>query len=214
MESEGEHDTVLESTVVEDTVVKPPTPVVDLAETDIDADTLIRDRIPFADVPTEALVELREPKPVPFEQLPVHGSPVPQTPVTQIQADLLSTLPQDYSFSVNSAEPISLDSPAFIGRKPVLPRIMKGRPPRLISVPSPLREVSSTHLELRQQGALVIVTDLRSTNGSVVCLPGRSPVTLRQGESLVVTPGTVVDIGDGNLVEISPSRRVESSEKA
>ena len=192
----------MESEAEEDTVVRNPAAAADPAATDpaavdIDADTLIRPRAPFADVPTEALVELREPT-------ATRSQP---SAFAQIEADLLSTLPQDYSFSVNSAEAISLDAPAFIGRKPVLPRIMKGRPPRLVSVPSPLREVSSTHLELRQQGALVIVTDLRSTNGSIVRPPGREPVTLRQGESLVVTPGTVVEIGDGNLVEIMPTRR-------
>jgi pSer/pThr/pTyr-binding forkhead associated (FHA) protein len=74
-------------------------------------------------------------------------------------------------------------------------------------VPSPLREVSSTHLELRQQGALVIVTDLKSTNGTVVTVPGRAAVKLRGGESVVVVPGTIVDIGDDNLIEILPIGR-------
>jgi hypothetical protein len=52
----------------------------------------------------------------------------------------------------------------------------------------------------------VVVTDLRSTNGTVVTMPGRPALTLRQGESVVVVPGTVVDIGDGNIVEILPGR--------
>ncbi len=183
----------MESEPDEDTVVRPPAPVAPGDPADVDADTVIRERRPFADVPREALVELRPPA---AENVHV--------PPAAARTDLLSTLPTSYGFRVNAHEAIGLDAPALIGRHPSLPRIMAGRPPRLVRVPSPLREVSGTHLELRQQGALVIVTDLRSTNGTVVTVPGRDPVKLRQGESVVVTPGTVVDIGDGNLVEILP----------
>jgi hypothetical protein len=121
------------------------------------------------------------------------------------------TVPVDYSFRINDGAPVPLDMPTLIGRRPALPRIMRGSAPKLVSVASPRREVSASHLELRQQGALVIVTDLRSTNGSIVRMPGRSPLTLGQGESLVVAPGTVVDIGDGNLIEVLPLQRVESN---
>jgi hypothetical protein len=113
-----------------------------------------------------------------------------------------------YRIRVNRHEPIPLDAPALIGRKPVSPRIAIGGVPRLVRVPSPGREVSSTHVELRQQGASVIVTDLRSTNGTLVSIPGTSSQKLRQGESLVVSAGTIVDIGDGNTVEILPIERL------
>ena len=113
-----------------------------------------------------------------------------------------------YRIRVNRHEPIPLDFPALIGRKPVSPRIAIGGVPRLVRVPSPGHEVSSTHVEMRQQGPAVIVTDLRSTNGTVVSIPGTSPQKLRQGESLVVSAGTVVDIGDGNTIEILPIERL------
>jgi hypothetical protein len=109
---------------------------------------------------------------------------------------------------VNRHEPIPLDAPVLIGRSPVPPRIALGRAPRLVRVPSPGREVSGTHVELRQQGASVVVTDVHSTNGTIVVIPGSSARKLRQGESLVVSTGTVVDIGDGNTVEILPVERV------
>lgn len=109
-----------------------------------------------------------------------------------------------YRFQVNSHEPITLDRPAHIGRRPSLPRVPQMVRPRLVRVPSPLQEVSSTHLELRQQGASVVVTDLRSTNGTIVTMPGAVARVLRPGESLVVTPGTIIDLGDGNRIEILP----------
>lgn len=99
---------------------------------------------------------------------------------------------------------ITLDATTLIGRRPSNPRIASGRMPRLVRVASPAREVSGTHLELRQAGGAVVVTDLRSTNGTVVTIPRRKPRKLRQGESVVVTAGTLVDIGDGNVIEILP----------
>ena len=86
---------------------------------------------------------------------------------------------------------------------------MKGIGPRLVAVQSPQREVSETHVEVRQLGGSVIVTDLRSTNGSIVQLPGNAARKLRQGESVVVSAGTLVDIGDGNIIRILPRRRLE-----
>ncbi|MEO7123745.1 MAG: FHA domain-containing protein [Lacisediminihabitans sp.] len=129
---------------------------------------------------------------------PVH--PVAPTPV--------------YGFRVGDRAPISLDVPVLIGRKPAAPRIPGNVLPRLVRVSSPLSEVSGTHLELRQEGSSVIVTDLRSTNGTIVRMPGFRPVKLRQGESLVVRPGTLVDIGDGNVFEILPPPRLSVTEDA
>lgn len=114
-----------------------------------------------------------------------------------------------YQFRIGSRpEPISLDRPCLVGRRPTPPRIRQGAAPRLLRVPSPLKEVSATHIELRQLGTSVIVTDLRSTNGSVVMVPGSVPRKLRQGESIVVSPGTLVDIGDDNVLQILPMQRV------
>jgi hypothetical protein len=97
-----------------------------------------------------------------------------------------------------------LDAVCYVGRRPSSPRIVYGKMPRLVRVASPAQEVSSTHIELRQLGASVVATDMRSTNGSVIFPPGGVQTKLRQGESVVVAPGTLVDIGDGNVIEILP----------
>lgn len=99
----------------------------------------------------------------------------------------------------------TLDVPVLIGRKPAPPRIPTGAV-LLLPVRSPRGEVSSTHIELRASGRTVVVTDLKSTNGTTVTVPGGAPRKLRQGESMVVTPGTSIDIGDGNIVEILPTK--------
>ncbi|MCU1439928.1 MAG: hypothetical protein JWP85_925 [Rhodoglobus sp.] len=121
---------------------------------------------------------------------------------------ITATVPTYYRFRVGErADSIPLDVPCYIGRRPSSPRVVSGTAPRLVRVPSPKREVSATHLEVRQLGSSVIVTDLRSTNGSIVMLPGSVPRKLRQGESVVVSPGTLVDIGDDNILQILPMQR-------
>lgn len=111
-----------------------------------------------------------------------------------------------YAFRVGVGETYGLERPAYLGRKPSAPRIVTGVSPQLVSVGSPRQEVSSTHLEIRQEGTTVVVTDLRSTNGTIVSAPGSDRLTLRQGQSVVVAPGTRIDIGDGNVVEILSAR--------
>jgi hypothetical protein len=103
-------------------------------------------------------------------------------------------------------ERIPLDVPLIVGRRPRPPRIVRGPDPRLVTVPSPLGEISGTHVALRQESGAIVVTDLDSTNGTVVLAPGVERLALRPGESLVVVPGTRVDIGDGVVLEILSAR--------
>jgi len=149
------------------------------------------------------------------------GAPtLPQQPHPLVQPPLASADPATattpaYSFRIGyEAAPVNLDTVVFIGRKPAPPRIATSERLRLVTVESPNSDVSRTHLEIRQRGSSVVVTDLNSVNGSTVVIPGNPPRRMRQGESLVVTPGTFIDIGDGNLIEILATRlRYDGSEK-
>ena len=170
---------------LDDTVIKPLRPLQSEYQVD-DTDTMVRERrTPDAD---RQRSEARQP------------------------AVELPAVTADYAFVVNTHPPIGLDRPAYVGRKPSAPRIAVGDRPRLVRVPSPLGEVSGTHIELRHVGASVTVTDLRSTNGTTVRLPGSAAVRLRQGESVVVTPGSLIEIGDGNVIEIHSMRRAYPSD--
>jgi hypothetical protein len=112
--------------------------------------------------------------------------------------------PATFAFRVRDGQPYPLDVVHYVGRNPKQPRIPLDEPVRLFSVASPTKLVSSTHLELRQQGESVVVTDLRSTNGTSVILPGRDWQRLRAGQGIAVIPGALVDIGDGVVLEILP----------
>ncbi|RWZ50018.1 FHA domain-containing protein [Labedella phragmitis] len=118
-----------------------------------------------------------------------------------------------FAFRVRDGQPYPLDVVHYIGRNPKQPRIPLDEPVRLFSVASPTKLVSSTHLELRQQGDSVVVTDLRSTNGTSVILPGREWQRLRAGQGIAVIPGTFIDIGDGVVLEIMPPSGVPNPQR-
>jgi hypothetical protein len=164
----------------------------------VDDDTIVRDR-PSAAVASQT--QALGGRPALVEPLSQRAHEAQLRDARLLQA-------QSFSFRINTHAPIPLDVPAFIGRRPVPPRVPGVVAPRLVRVPSPLQEVSGTHLEVSQQGSSVVLTDLKSTNGTIVRMPGVPPLKLRQGESVVVLPGTLVDIGDGNVLEILPMRRL------
>ncbi|PZE65704.1 MULTISPECIES: hypothetical protein [unclassified Curtobacterium] len=97
---------------------------------------------------------------------------------------------------------LRLDRPVLVGRHPSPPRVALGPVPELVMVPSPTGLVSSSHLLVHAAGATAVVDDLHSTNGTVVRSPGAPPHRMPAGASMVVLTGTVVDIGDGNTIEV------------
>ncbi|MCU1408291.1 MAG: hypothetical protein JWM23_371 [Microbacteriaceae bacterium] len=97
-----------------------------------------------------------------------------------------------------------LDTVYYVGRRPITPRGVANGLPRLLTVRSATSAVSGTHIEIRQEGDSVVVTDLGSTNGTTVLSPSGKKERMRRGASLTVIPGTRVDIGDGNIIEILP----------
>ena len=63
--------------------------------------------------------------------------------------------------------------------------------------------VSRRHARvIRKPDGACQVTDLGSTNGTTVKHPLGNRERMRRGGSLAVVPGTRVDIGDGNIIEI------------
>lgn len=97
---------------------------------------------------------------------------------------------------------IELTAPVVIGRRPQAARVIIETPPRLVIVASPNGEVSASHVSVAQSGRVVVVTDLHSTNGTLLSVPGSATQRLRGGESVVVAIGSTLDLGDGIRVEI------------
>jgi hypothetical protein len=75
-----------------------------------------------------------------------------------------------------------------------------------VAVPSPLREVSATHLEVAEVEGALTARDLGSTNGTIVLSPDRAPRLLEHRCSTSLVDGDVLDVGEGfRLVIVTDS---------
>lgn len=94
-----------------------------------------------------------------------------------------------------------VDRAVLVGRAPS-PQRSTARAPRLLTLPSPGHDISRTHVEVGPDGWQVIVTDLHSTNGTILVDPSGSRQHLTPGEPLQVQLGSVIELGDGISVLI------------
>jgi hypothetical protein len=94
-----------------------------------------------------------------------------------------------------------VDRAVLIGRAPSGQR-SSARAPRLMTLPSPGHDISRTHLEVVPEGWQVAITDLHSTNGTVLVHPDGTRQQLTPGEAVLVQLGSVVELGDGISVLI------------
>jgi hypothetical protein len=215
---------------LDDTVAHPPRPRERLVELGPDlADTVTVQRPVTAPVATAVAVPaVAAPAPAAPEPAAVPPAPVPlavppavplplveplrNPPLTgaadipdvsnNIWSEPLPEKPLPFRIVLDDGTVVPLEEPVYLGRRPSVPRIHPGGVPLLVTLDSPLREVSSTHLALTTVGGAIVASDLKSTNGSIVRVPGAAPHTLLGGESVVVTPGTIIELGDGNTIEL------------
>lgn len=108
---------------------------------------------------------------------------------------------------LSSGDSIEVDRVVILGRAPEARRFSATEQPRLVTVPSPQQEISSTHLEVRPgTGAdhgSAVVTDLGSTNGTVLVQPGLPAESLKPGIPVQLLPGAVIDLGDGLSITVA-----------
>jgi hypothetical protein len=176
---------------LDDTVARPP-----------------RARKPVTEVSDdlEDTITVQRPLELPLVQLVDPAQESPLAPAADLHDNVwlqpVPERPRPFRLRLADGTLVPLDQPVYLGRKPSVPRIHPGGTPLLVTLDSPQREVSSTHLELSTVGGTIVASDTKSTNGSVLRVPGAAPRILLGGESAVVTPGTVIELGDGNLIEL------------
>jgi hypothetical protein len=107
---------------------------------------------------------------------------------------------------LSSGDDVEVDRAVLVGRAPEARRFTSGDQPRLVQVPSPAQEISSTHLEIRPGAGAdhgsAVVTDLGSTNGTVLVQPGLPPEDLQPGIAVQLIPGAIIDLGDGVTIQV------------
>jgi hypothetical protein len=108
---------------------------------------------------------------------------------------------------ISNGDEVDVDRAVVIGRAPEARRFNDTEQPRLVTVPSPHLEISSTHIEVRPgTGAdhgTAVVTDLGSTNGTVLVQPGLGPEDLAPGVAVQLIPGAIIDLGDGVTIKVT-----------
>jgi len=98
-----------------------------------------------------------------------------------------------------------IDQPLVIGRAPAIERASGAKIPRPIVMTTPNQDISRTHAQIAAEGGTVVVTDLHSSNGTLVTMPGKPAQKLRPGEPTAVIVGTVIDLGDGATLTVRQS---------
>ncbi len=126
--------------------------------------------------------------------------------VEESSGDIGDTAPQQELISrfrlrhINGTQYL-LTKPLIVGRLPAAP-LRGDRGVTLVVLASPDGVVSSTHARVEVLGDVVVVTDLRSTNGTRVINPGQPTVLLAPGDSMALGVGAIIDLGDGNRLEV------------
>jgi hypothetical protein len=190
----------------------PQTPVAVAPGEDLD-DTVARAAVPapadlsvVEDDTTGTPPALVEPPAPVARELPLFVEPV-----FAVESDEVDLAPvAEFVAVFTDGTEVPLDTTVYLGRKPSIPRIHVGPTPRLVTLASPTREMSATHLEITMLGGSLVASDMRSTNGTIVQTPGSAPRTLIRGESAVIVAGTRIDLGEGAVFDILPMRATES----
>lgn len=127
--------------------------------------------------------------------LPRSDVPIADDPAPDVLPEIELVLP--------NGPRVELTRPVLLGRAPEASRFVGGEAPRLVSVPNPEKDVSGTHVEVRPAGSHVVVTDMNSTNGTVVTLPGQPAFRLQPGTGVPVPAGSVIELGVGVTVRVA-----------
>ena len=92
---------------------------------------------------------------------------------------------------------VAIDRSVLIGRNPKVTGAVAGECPHIVKFDEQGQGLSRTHAEIVLEGWQILISDLHSTNGTEVQLPGQSSRRLHPGEPAALTVGTSLDFGDG-----------------
>jgi hypothetical protein len=98
---------------------------------------------------------------------------------------------------LSTGQVVPLDRGVIVGRRPRSPRGQGTDVPHLVTVPSPQNDISRSHVEVRLEGWHVLVSDMKTTNGTTLQRLGQPPRRLHPAEQVLVVDGDVIDLGDG-----------------
>lgn len=96
---------------------------------------------------------------------------------------------------------VRLTAPVIIGRAPS--NQGTDLDAELLRVPSPNHDISRNHVRIAPREWAIEVTDLHSTNGTVVQQVGGEAYRLNPGQTVILEIGDVIDLGDGQVLTLA-----------
>ncbi|WP_175954827.1 FHA domain-containing protein [Schaalia sp. Marseille-Q2122] len=106
------------------------------------------------------------------------------------------------SLIFSTGEVVSLDRDVVVGRRPSAKQ-QEGRPePRLVSLPSPNREISRNHCEIRVDGWDIRIRDLGSNNGTFLTREGQEPLRVGEAFPVILRNGDTIDLGESITIRL------------
>jgi hypothetical protein len=150
-----------------------------------------------------------DPEPDPdHDGLTLGGPPTPERPLPGIPGQPPAppvTARPVARLVFSSGQAVDVDRAVVVGRAPEVRHGADGES-HLVQVTSPHQEISATHLEIRPGSGAdhgsAVVTDLGSTNGTLLVQPGLPPEDLKAGIAVQLIPGAVLDLGDGVSIQV------------
>ena len=154
-------------------------------------------------------------RPEPTVQLPVvHAEPEPEhTEESEPEPDLVEADPatlhvahdrgdEHWILRLPDGNELDADGTIIIGRTS-WEADDADEPVRRVSVPSPMRQISGSHLELALVEGELVARDLDSTNGTIVLTPERPPRLLHGGRTTSLQTGDILDLGESFRIVVS-----------
>lgn len=120
----------------------------------------------------------------------VCGSPI------AAQEPIVTARPPLGLLRLSTGDIVPLDRGVILGRNPRAGDERDPGRPHVVRLASPTKDISRSHVEVRLDEWHVLVTDLGSTNGTTVTVPGQAPVRLRPHEPMPVEANTEVNLAD------------------
>ena len=161
---------------------------------EVEDEGVVHEEVPLGEVADLPLVEdVGDAEPEPAAGTPIWAPQPEAGPVARLL--------------FSNGDVVEVDRMILVGRAPEAHRYTLTEEPLLVTVTSPQQEISSTHLEVRPGSGAdlgsAMVTDLGSTNGTVLIQPGQQPEDLHPGISVALVPGAIIDLGDGVSIQVT-----------
>lgn len=182
------------------------------------ADSVPDALFPFTAVPRPEQVMAPEPEPLPEPE--PEPEPQPEVEPAPEPADALNALNAPTTLRVDLNEwmndegsprwilrlpdghELAADGTIVIGRKSWEQEVEENAI-KHVSVPSPKKQISGSHLELAIVDGQLVARDLDSTNGTIVLTPERPPRLLHGGRTTSLQTGDILDLGESFRIVVS-----------